>query len=492
MAYLREAASGRRFPLHAATTVIGRDATCAVRVIGSQVSRRHAHIVHLSGEFHVEDLASANGTRVNGQPIRERMRLRDNDCIEVPGLTIIFHDEQVQPISSAPEFDRTCITSAIDLEAGQRIDVAPEAKLRAVLEISRNLSGTLNLESVLPRILESLFTVFPQAERGFVLLVDPATGQLRPRAARRRNDVRDETLPVSHTIVNHAMQTGQAILSADAGRDERWDESQSIRALGLRTVMCVPILGQQGMPLGVIQIDGQDGRKRFQAEDLDVLLCASTQAARAVELAQLHETRRDLEAATEIQKSFLPRESPRIAGLRFFDHYSPAQQIGGDYYDYIPLPGNRLAVAVGDVAGKGVAAALLMAQLSAFTRFCFASEPDVKKALSGLNAVLSRTASSDRFVTFVAAVIDLGSFSATLVNAGHPPLLCRRGNRSDVEELGAEIAGVPLTVIDMPYEELVVTLEPGDTLLLYTDGVTEARNPRNENYGLPRLMTQMG
>lgn len=492
MAFLRESANGRRFPLQGATTIIGRDATCAVRVFGTRVSRRHAQIIHLSGEFFIEDLGSSNGTRVNGQRIGERTRLRDNDCIEVAGITIIFQDAQASKVPATAEFDRTCITSALDLDAGLRIDVAPEAKLRAVLEISRNLSGTLNLEAVLPKILESLFAVFPQAERGFILLLDPATGQLRPRAARRRNEVKDETLPLSHTIVNHAMQTGQAILSADAVHDERFDDSKSIRALGIRTVMCVPILGQQGTPLGVIQIDGQAHQKMFQAEDLDVLLCASTQAARAVELAQLHEARRDLEAATEIQKSFLPRERPRSAGLRFFDHYSPAQQIGGDYYDYIPLPGNRLAVAVGDVAGKGVAAALLMAQLSAFTRFCFAGEPDVKKALSQLNAVLSRTASSDRFITFVAAVIDLSTFSATLVNAGHPPLLCRRGGRSDVEELGGEIAGVPLAVVDMPYEEQVVTLEPGDTLLLYTDGVTEARNPRNETYGLARLVAQMG
>jgi serine phosphatase RsbU (regulator of sigma subunit) len=230
----------------------------------------------------------------------------------------------------------------------------------------------------------------------------------------------------------------------------------------------------------------------FREEDLDVLLCASTQAARAVELAQLHEARRDLEAATEIQKSFLPRERPKIDGLRFFDHYSPAQQIGGDYYDYIPLPGDRLAVAVGDVAGKGVSAALLMAQLSAFTRFCFAGEPDVKKALSQLNAVLSRTAATDRFVTFVAAVIDVHTFSATLVNAGHPLMLRRPANRTAVDELGDEIAGLPLSVFDYPYDELVVPLEPGDVLLLYTDGVTEARNPRNETYGLGRLRALMG
>jgi phosphoserine phosphatase RsbU/P len=496
MAFLRELASGRKILLADGTTVIGRDKTCDVRVAGVEVSRRHAQIVQAGDEFFVEDMGSANGTQVNGERILKRTRLRANDRIEVPGLIVRFHDDRapavVDDFASAPEplSHRSCVTSAFDLRAGLRVEVAPEAKLRAVLEISRNLSGTLNLESVLPKILESLFTVFPQAERGIVLLLDPVTGQLRSRASRRRRESSDETLPLSHTIVNQAMTTGQAILSADAGHDERFDWSESVKSLQLRTVMCVPMLSQQGTPLGVIQIDGQDPKKMFGAEDLDVLLCASTQAARAVELAQLHEARRDLEAATEIQKSFLPRERPDLPGLRFFDHYSPAQQIGGDYYDYIPLPGNRLAVAVGDVAGKGVPAALLMAQLSAFTRFSFAGEPHVGKALSQLNALLSRNASGDRFVTFVAAVIDLGSFTATLVNAGHPPLLRCRG--SGVEELGGDIAGVPLTVFNMPYEELVVPLEPGDTLLLYSDGVTEARNPRNEVYGLARLTALMG
>src|SRR5207253_1306471 len=140
----------------------------------------------------------------------------------------------------------------------------------------------------------------------------------------RRRESKDETMPLSNTIVKQAMQTGQAILSADAGHDERFDWSESVRALDLRTGMCVPMLSQQGLPLGVIQLDGRDARRMFGAEDLDVLLCASTLAARAVELAQLHEARRDLEAATEIQKSFLPRDRPRTHGLRFFDHYSPA------------------------------------------------------------------------------------------------------------------------------------------------------------------------
>ena len=436
MAILRDIATGREFPLDGPTIVIGREKGCEVRVKEGLASRRHAQIVRVGDEYFIEDLASANGTNLNGHRIRARTALRSEDILEVPGLVATFHDENAPApphpaapapsLSSPPPEEHPSITTAFDVRGGLRVEVAAEAKLRAVLEISKNLSATLNLEAVLPKILDSLFTVFPQADRGFILLLDSATGQLRPRAVRRRRETGDDSLALSHAILDQAMRTGQAILSDDAGLDDRFDASQSIRRLQLRTLMCVPMLSQQGVPLGAIQLDGQDPHRRFGTEDLDVLLCASTQAARAVEMAQLHETRRDLEAATEIQQSFLPHERPQIAGLRFFDHYSPAQLIGGDYFDYIPLPGNRLAIAVGDVAGKGVAAALLMAQLSAFTRFSFAGEPNVARALTQLNRSLNRQALGDRFVTFVAAVIDLGDFTATLVNAGHPPILRRR------------------------------------------------------------------
>src|SRR5262249_21243326 len=149
------------------------------------------------------------------------------------------------------------------------------------------------------------------------------------------------------------------------------------------------------------------------------------QAARAVELARLHEVRRDLEAATEIQKSFLPAERPQATGLSFFDYYSSAQHVGGDYYDYIRLPPNRLAVALGDVAGKGVSAALLMARLSAAARFCLATEPTLSAAVRQLNAVMTRACGDGRFVSFVVGVIDLDTFQTHWVNAGHIPPLHR-------------------------------------------------------------------
>ena len=247
------------------------------------------------------------------------------------------------------------------------------------------------------------------------------------------------------------------------------------------------MLSSSGAVLGVIQLDCEELRTPFREEDLEVLASATTQAATAVELAQLHKERRDLEAATQIQKSFLPAARPHVPQLHFFDYYSSAGQIGGDYYDYIPLPGDRLAVALGDVSGKGVPAALLMARLSVAARFCLASDTEAGTAMRRLNAALTQTGAEDRFVTFVAAVLDLKTYSVTLVNAGHMPPLRRRAGRPDVEEVGDAIVGLPLGVMDRPYDQMSFPLEPGDAPFFYTDGVTEARNAGNEQYGLDRL-----
>jgi serine phosphatase RsbU (regulator of sigma subunit) len=486
MAVLRELHGQREFPLRNRMTVIGRDPACDVHISSGQASRRHAMIIYAADGYCIEDLGSVNGTQVNGRPIHGRTRLNPHDRIEIGGLAVTFEDEHASLAAvMSDSADLASIMSVLDVATGGRLEVAAEAKLRAVLAISQNLSNTLNLETVLPKILESLFAVFPQADRGVILLKDPRTGELTQRAVRQRGNSRDTAVPLSKTILDHAIQTGKALLSADAGRDQRFDHSQSIRQLQLHSFMCVPLLSQQGACLGVIQIDTRDPHKCFRQEDLDVLACATLQAARAVELAQLHEERRDLEAATEIQKSFLPSERPQIAGLQFFDHYAAAQHIGGDYYDYIPLPGDRLAVALGDVSGHGVSAALLMARVSAAARFCLAGEPNVACALGKLNAVLTRKGAADRFVTFVAAVLDLNTFALTLVNAGHPPPIRLSGGK--VEELAPDVAGLPLGILERPYDEQVLTLEPGEIVVLYTDGVTEMRNPQKELYGTDRL-----
>src|SRR5262249_49667910 len=138
------------------------------------------------------------------------------------------------------------IVSALDVAENLRLEVKPEDKLRAVLEISRNLGNILELKDVLPKILESLFVIFPQADRGFILLQDSATGQFTPKATRFRKDPGRNALPISQTIISHAVKTGKAILSIDAGADQRFDFSQSVRLHQIRSIMCVPLLSQSG------------------------------------------------------------------------------------------------------------------------------------------------------------------------------------------------------------------------------------------------------
>jgi phosphoserine phosphatase RsbU/P len=189
----------------------------------------------------------------------------------------------------------------------------------------------------------------------------------------------------------------------------------------------------------------------------------------------------DLELARGVQRGFLPRQLPEVPGYEFFAHYESAYEVGGDYYDFVPLPRERVAVVLGDVAGKGVVAALLMAKLSADARYCMLTEPDPAAAVTRLNSLVCQSGIADRFVTLVAAVLDPRNHRVTLVNAGHPPpLIYHRATGAVGEAIANDVAGLPLGVVDgLEYASCQVSLEPGDCILAFTDGVTEAMDVQN-------------
>jgi len=184
----------------------------------------------------------------------------------------------------------------------------------------------------------------------------------------------------------------------------------------------------------------------------------------------------DLELARGVQRGFLPQRLPEIPGYEFFANYESAYEVGGDYYDFILLPNQRVAVLLGDVAGKGVVAALLMAKLSADARFCMLTDPDPAAAVTRLNSMMNHSGIADRFVTLVAAILDAGKHTVTLVNAGHPPpLIYHRATRTVEEAISKERTGFPIGVFDgFGYASCQVSLAPGDSILAFTDGVTEA------------------
>jgi serine phosphatase RsbU (regulator of sigma subunit) len=509
--------SGQRFKLGEDTAVLGRHPDCTIVLDQGAVSRQHAQIRFVDGDYWVEDLHSRNGTYVNAAAVHAPRKLATGDRLKICDLEFSFVRDPGAPRPQRPGTDRETdllgsmywddarpqsqIMSKLDVSSsasGIRLAVNPEVKLRALIEITQNLSKALSLDIVLPKLLDSLFKIFVQADRGFVLLKQP-DGRLIPKAVKHRREDADETIRISRTIVNQVMESQQAILSADAASDSRFDMSQSIADFRIRSMMCAPLINGDDRSIGVLQLDTSDHRSRFQQDDLDVLAGVASQAAIAIDNAQLHEAairqnliERDLKLAHKVQQGLLPATEPSIEGYHFFDFYEPANQVGGDFFDYISLPGGRLAIVLADVSGKGISAALVMAKLSADVRYSLVSQPSVAKAVQEINSSFVKSGWEDRFVTFVLTVLDPNAHEVTLVNAGHMPPFLRYG-KGKVEPVGEEVSGIPLGVdSDFEYESKTIPLGRGEFLATFTDGFSEALNASNELYGLERLRKRIG
>ena len=245
-----------------------------------------------------------------------------------------------------------------------------------------------------------------------------------------------------------------------------------------------------------MQIDTDHTRYAFTAENLEVMVGAVSQAAVAVRFAKLHEEAlrrqavdRDLELARRVQLSLLPEGYPQCEGFEFFAYYSAAYEVGGDYYDFIELPNDRLALVVADAAGKGVSAALMMAKLSGELKYHLSCESP-GAALARMNDSLC-AGGTDRFVTLLAAVLDRRSSALTLVNAGHPAPLRRRPDGS-VEVVAESTRGTALGLFPgRQYHETRTVIEPGEIWFVYTDGFTEAASAKEEMFGIGRLRERL-
>jgi len=505
---------GKRYELTASKSLVGRHPDCQVVLEVGAVSRHHAQIVADNGKFFVEDLQSRNGTYVNDHMIDGRQSLQEGDLLRICDVAFTFHSGQktLSPASAGGatvasvgretiliddegKDSGSTIMSKLDVSSSHgrlQYTASPEIKLNALLEITKALSNAVALDAVLPSVLDGLFKIFVQADRAFVVMATPE-GNLVPMGTKVRRQDSEDTIRISRTIVKQVMESKEAILSADAASDSRFDMSQSIADFRIRSMMCAPLLDNESNALGVLQIDTHDQRKRFQQEDLEVLASVAAQASVAIDNAQLHEEllkqreiERDLEVAHEVQRSFLPERPPQLDGYRFFNYYQPANHVGGDYYDYITLPDGRVAVIVADVVGHGVAASLLMAKIAAEARFCLASESDVGVAVGKLNKAITGL-NLDRFITMIMSVIDPGTHEVAIVNAGHMAPLYRKKDGA-LEEPGNEVAGLPLGIIEeVVYAVHLISLSAGESLTMYTDGINECCNPSGAMYGINRV-----
>lgn len=505
------ATPGEKIPLDGDLMVIGRDAeTCQIVIPHHAVSRRHAQISRAGGQFFIEDLKSRNHTFVNSKEVSTRTLLRPEDRLKICDFLFKYHDERVTasppppPRPPLPDFMTreadaddadtggmtTIEATGSRLNAQHFLDAQPNDRLRTLLDISTGLSRTLDLDPLLNQVAETMLREFRQADRCFIILLDEA-GRFIPRAVKvRRGDAEDARF--SRTIIKKAVETQHSYLSEDASTDASLPANASIAEFKIRSVMCVPLVTAEGRSLGAIQLDTQDRAKKFREDDLNMLSIVANLASVAVEKAKLHESavasekaKKEMELARAVQLGFLPQSMPEVAGYEFFSHYSPAQTIGGDYYDAVVLPNGRLAVVLGDVAGKGVPAALLVAKLSSEVRFCLLTEPNPVKAIALLNDQMIRGGLGDRFVTLAVMVIDTATHQLTLVNAGHMnPRVYTAASGVLADAISTEATGLPIGVIPgYEYEAVTLRLEAGDLIAVFTDGVTDAMSPSGSLFG---------
>jgi len=508
------------FQLGRLRITIGRSARNDLCIPDPFASRVHAEVRREGDEYLLQDLGSANGTLYNGATVQGVIPLTGGGRIQIGETEIIFNDGTYNSSMGATMITDNSDTSlpeaTIALESGDRTTsglleaiegarTKPEEITSAATAAAKTKHGDLlaliskvgitllasaTLNETLEQIVSLVFEAVP-ADRCLIMMRDAANEDLRVAVARLRDRVGDVgEIRVSRNVLDEVVMRGKSVLTSDAQHDPRF-ASGTVVLQGVRSVLAVP-LGVSDKVFGIIYADSPIAEGRFTEDHLKVLTTLASVAAIRVENTRLVEARlererleRELALASEIQQRFQPTAPPQIPGYELQGISFPCYEIGGDYYDFIEREDGRLVIALGDVSGKGTAAALLMSSLHAAVHAQAGSHDSLVSTISAVNKYLADNIPANRFVTLFYAELDPESGALSFLNAGHnPPLIVHAAGT--VEQLAS--GGLPLGIKpDADYREGRTQLQPGDVLVVYSDGVTEAVSPTGEEFGSTRL-----
>jgi serine phosphatase RsbU (regulator of sigma subunit)/pSer/pThr/pTyr-binding forkhead associated (FHA) protein len=481
-------ALGRRIvPIGKDAFGIGRRETNDLRLAGSEVSRDHAEIVAASGGFLVRDKQSRYGTYVNDEPVTERP-LTHGDRIRLGrsgGAELVF-----LLADSAPTQDKATTTAIGDLR-----------QIAALLDGLRALGSGRVLDDVLALVLDSAIEV-TGAERGFIMLAN-AENVLEFKLARgkRQQTLSGTTFATSRKIPEDVFRTGVPGIVADLLDGELANVHMGTVALGIRNVQCVPLKLVRYVDkadavaderrIGVLYLDSREKGSFLSGSTRGALETLATEAAVAIENARLYretmekaKMEQEMRIAAEIQQALLPRTGHSGTFFRTAASSLPCRSIGGDFYDYVDLPTGAFGFALGDVAGKGPPAALLSAMMQGIFAAQAAASDTPRQTIARVNLALYKRGIESRFVTLMYGSLEPDG-RLTYCNAGHnPPLVVGAGGVRRLE-VGGPIVGLFEAAV---YQEETVVLAPGDWLIVFSDGVSEAMSVTGEEYGEERIL----
>ncbi|MBZ5604769.1 MAG: SpoIIE family protein phosphatase [Acidobacteriia bacterium] len=461
------------------------------------LSRQHLALVREGGAWFVEDLGSKNGTLLNGKRVEKKMSFGPGDRISAGHLTIEFADvasatehtvvfvDHGESVSSAS----TTVVASLDAVLGPQVDdlnktyvMQGSPQMRALIRAGRELAGHRPLDELFTVIMD-LSVEAVNAGRGVLMTLEGENLVMRAH--------RGEGFKISSTVRDRVLKEKASLLVRDAQLDQALRDHMSIVEQKVRSMIAVPLQTNDRV-IGLIYLDSPHLIREFSREDLNLLTVMANVAAIRIEHARLSEVEeaermmaKDMQQAALIQKGLLPSKPPAIAGLDIAGKTTACRTVGGDYFDFIEFPDGRVAMLVGDVAGKGMPASLLMSSLQARVQVLFEDGDELAKKVGRLNKSICANCPDNRFITFFMTVANPATGELVYTNAGHnPPLIVRQAG--GFETLGG--GGVILGILPIAsYKETSAKMEPGDILVLFSDGVTEAANPQDEDFGEERL-----
>ena len=493
-----------KFRLARLRTTIGRSARSDICIPDPFASRLHAEIRQEGDTYWLQDLGSANGTRYNGSLVSMPVPMISGGEIQIGETVIVFQDARTSPEKSATLISdstqalnpaMTIALSPLKSATAEILESQPASTRNGLLtlisKVGIALLGSTSFEETLQILASLVFEAVP-AERCVIMLRDEENSdKLKIEVAKVRGskEVLDE-VRISRTVIEEVTKNGKSVLTSDAQHDPRF-ASQTMALLGIRSVLAVPLsVGTE--VFGLIYADSPTYETTFTEEHLNILTTLASVASIRVENARLTEERfererleHELQLASEIQQRLQPSSPPVVDGYDLQGVSFSCYEVGGDYYDFIPRCDGKLLVALGDVSGKGTAAALLMSSLHAAMHAQVAANSSLLQTINAVNQYLAQNTPTNRFVTLFLAELDAESGMMNFINAGHnPPLIAHADGR--VEQLAS--GGFPLGIMPMAQYDVGQTrLLKGEALVNYSDGVSEANNTKGEEFGVERL-----
>lgn len=371
-------------------------------------------------------------------------------------------------------------------------------ELTSLIDVAAIISSTLDLEELMNLVMEKAQAVM-NAEASSVMLLNEETGELECEIAlgQVHEEVKNQIhLKLGQGIAGWVAQHGEAIIVPDVDRDSRFfSDVDNSTGFKTRSILAAPLKIKDRV-IGVAEVINRRDAQPFTEDNLALFTTFCRQVALAIENARMHRymleqqrLQQQLESAHRIQQSFMPQSNPHAIGDKFLLYAKniPAASVGGDFFDFIPIDEQHLGLVIGDVSGKGIPAALYMARLISDLRYYSLIVPPPVDLLSRINTILVERSHQGMFVSLIFMLLNTQNGELTISNAGHlPPLWYRDCYRHCVAIDG--MTGVPLGIIaNAEFQQERIQLQPGDHILLYTDGVTEARNARGKMFSSQRL-----